>query len=354
MCSIQSRVERELAGDHGLSSPASVARMRARPGVGLPANVTMREAEHLAAEAEAAGASGIWVTDLRRDPYLISAAALRATESATVGIDVAVAFARTPTATAQAAWDLAGMSGGRFILGLGSQVGPTLLSRFGVAVDHPAPRLRDYVRAVRTCWDAYRKGHGRYEGAFYSIRQPVFSAGADDPWPEVPIYVAAVNPYMTSLAGEVADGFAAHMFSTPRYLDEVLRPALARGAKRAGRSAPPVMLPLVVGRDRASLATYMTVYCVPAYRRVLDDSGLKDEMDAIMAAIADRRRSEAAKIVAERVLDHLAATTLEDLPSALERWSAHADQVGLSVPWYGMDHASQVALFRDVIREIER
>jgi probable F420-dependent oxidoreductase len=328
--------------------------MGTRPGVGLPANVTMGEAERLAAEAEAAGASAIWVTDLRRDPYLISAAALRATTHITVGIDVAVAFARTPAATAQAAWDLAGASGGRFILGLGSQVGPTLLSRFGVTVDKPALRLRDYVRAVRACHDAYRKGRGRYEGEFYSVRQPVFSPGADDPWPEVPIYVAAVNPFMTAIAGEVADGFAAHMFSTPRYIDEVLRPALAKGAARAGRPAPPVMLPLVVGRDRASLAMYMSVYCVPAYRRVLDESGLKDEMDAILAAIADRRRADAAKIVEAHVLDHLAATTLDDLPAALERWSAHADRVGLSVPWYGMDHAVQVALYRDALRAVSQ
>ena len=325
-----------------------------RPGIGLPANVTMPEAERLAAEAEAAGASAIWVTDLRRDPYLISAAALRATERVTVGIDVAIAFARTPTATAQAAWDLAGASNGRFILGLGSQVGPTLLSRFGVAVDHPAPRLRDYVRAVRACWDAYRKGRGRYEGEFYVVRQPVFSAGADDPWPDVPIHVAGVNPYMTAIAGEVADGFAAHMFSTPRYLDEVLRPALRKGAARAARTAPPVTLPLVVGRDRASLAMYMSVYCVPSYRRVLDESGLKEEMDAILAAIADRRRSDAAKIVESRVLDHLAVTTLDDLPASLARWSAHADRVGLSVPWYGMDHAAQVALYHDVVRAMER
>ena len=336
-----------------MADPASRAQPR-RPGVALPANVTLPEAERLAAEAEAAGAPSVWVTDLRRDPYLVSAAALRATKVARVGIDVAVAFARSPAATAQAAWDLAGASGGRFILGLGSQVGPTLRARFGVDADHPAPRLRDYVAAVRACWDAYRRGRGRYEGPFYSIRQPVFSAGADDPWPDVPVYVAAVNPFMTAVAGEIADGFAAHMFSTPGYLGEVLRPALARGAARAGRAAPPVMLPLVVGRDRASLALYMTVYCVPAYRRVLDASGRRDEMDAILAAIADRRRSEAARIVEAHVLDHLAATTLDELPAALARWRAHADEVGLSVPWYGMDHPAQVALYRDVLRELKR
>jgi len=325
-----------------------------RPGIGLPANVTLREAERLAAAAEAAGASGLWVTDLRRDPYLVALAALRGTTKVTVGIDVAVAFARTPAATAQAAWDLAGASDGRFILGLGSQVGPTLLARFGVEADRPAARLRDYVRAVRACHEAYRTGRGRYDGEFYSVRQPVFSPGADDPWPEVPIYVAGVNPVMTAVAGEVADGFAAHMFSTARYVDEVLRPALAKGAARADRAAPPVTLPLVVGRDRASLAAYMTVYCVPSYRRVLDSSGLGEEMDAILAAIADRRRTEAAKILEAHVLDHLAATTLDELPAAYARWSGHADQLGLSVPWYGMDHAAQLTLFGDILKGIDR
>ncbi len=328
--------------------------MSARPGVGLPGTVTMREAEQLAAEAESAGASSVWVADVRREPYLASAAALRATTRVTVGIDVAVAFARSPAVTAQAAWDLAGYGNGRFVLGLGSQVGPTLLSRFGVELDRPAARMRDYVLAVRACWEAYRKGHGRYEGAFYSIRQPIFSPGADDPWPATPIYVAGVNPVMTAVAGEVADGFAAHMFCTPTYLDRILRPALARGAARAKREAPTVLMPLVVGRDRASLALQMTTYTVPAYRRVLEESGLREESDAILAAIADRRRSEAARIIEEHCLDQLGVAVLDDLAERVRQWSTHADAIGLTVPWYGLDRDAQIALFRDVLEALER
>ena len=328
--------------------------MSTKPGVGLPGTVTMREAERLSAEAESAGASGVWVSDVRREPYLISAAALRGTTRVTVGTDVAVAFSRSPAATAQAAWDLAGYGNGRFVLGLGSQVAPTLLSRFGVEADRPAARLRDYVLAVRACWDAYRSGRGRYEGEFYAIRQPVFSPGADDPWPRVPIYVAGVNPVMTAVAGEVADGFAAHMFCTPRYVDRVVRPALARGAARANRTAPPVLMPLVVGRDRASLAVQMTTYTVPAYRRVLDESGLSEEADAILAALADRRRTEAARIIEERCLDQLGVAVIDDLGERLRLWSAHADGIGLTVPWYGLDAAAQIALFRDVLRALER
>ena len=226
--------------------------------------------------------------------------------------------------------------------------------RSGVEADRPAARLRDYVLAVRACWDAYRSGRGRYEGKFYAISQPIFSPGADDPWPTIPLYVAGVNPVMTAVAGEVADGFAAHMFCTPTYLDQVLRPALARGAARAERPAPPVLMPLVVGRDRASLALQMTTYTVPAYRRVLDESGLKTEADAILAALADRRRTEAARIIEERCLDQLGVATIDDLPERVRLWSAHADVIGLTVPWYGLDAKAQVALFREVLQALQR
>src|SRR5207244_13142588 len=107
----------------------------------------------------------------------------------------------------------------------------------------------------------------------------------------------------TAGSGEDVDRVAAHMCCTPTYLDRILRPALARGAARANRSAPPVLMPLVVGRDRASLALQMTTYTVPAYRRVLDESGLRDEADGILAAIADRRRTQAARIIEQRRLD---------------------------------------------------
>jgi alkanesulfonate monooxygenase SsuD/methylene tetrahydromethanopterin reductase-like flavin-dependent oxidoreductase (luciferase family) len=237
---------------------------------------------------------------------------------------------------------------------LGSQVGPTLSSRFGVEADRPAARLRDYVLAVRSCWDAYRRGRGRYEGRFYTIRQPVFAPGADPDWPAIPLYLAGVNPVMTAVAGEVGDGFAAHMFCTPTYLAHVLRPALARGATRAGRTAPPVLMPIVVGHDRTTLAMQMTTYTVPAYRRVLDESGLREEADAILVALAERRRTEAARIIAERCLDELGVTLLEDLTSALDRWRGHAEYVGLAVPWFGLEHGAQVALYREVLRALER
>jgi hypothetical protein len=87
---------------------------------------------------------------------------------------------------------------------------------------------------------------------------------------------------------------------------------------------------------------------------VLDESGLREEADAILAAIADRRRTEAAAIIEARCLDHLGVATLDDLPERLRSWSAHADAIGLSVPWFGVDQPSQIALFRDVLHALER
>src|SRR5215472_18529831 len=166
-------------------------------GVTLPGAVEPRAAARLAAQAEAAGCDSVWVLDVRREPYLLAAAAIQATERVEAGTNVAVAFARSPTATATAAWDLALWGGGRFVLGLGSQVGPTLAARFGVTADHPGPRMRDYVRAVRACFSAFRSGRGRYQGDFYEILRPAFQPGAEDLVADPPIYLAAVNPFMT-------------------------------------------------------------------------------------------------------------------------------------------------------------
>src|SRR5690242_12558130 len=120
----------------------------------LPGGLAMADTQRLAQESEAAGAESVWIADVRREPYLMSAAAINGTSRVDVGTNVAVAFSRSPAVTAQAAWDLSGWSGGRFILGLGSQVKGTLERRFGVSAEHPAPMLKDYVLAVRGCFAA--------------------------------------------------------------------------------------------------------------------------------------------------------------------------------------------------------
>lgn len=319
-------------------------------GITLPGAVNPPNAARISAQAEAAGCDALWVLDVRRDPYLLAAAAVQATERVEVGTNVAVAFARSPTVTATAAWDLSIWSGGRFVLGLGSQVGPTLAARFGVTADHPGPRMRDYVRAVRGCFAAFRSGRGSYEGDFYSIRRPAFQPGGEDVERDPPIYLGAVNPFMTSIAGEVADGLAAHPFSTPEYLRDVSRPALASGAQRAGRPAPPVLLQLVVAPTRAAAAAQMYAYVVPGYRRVLDHAGLGELADRVMAA----GRDEARELIERGCLDRLGVIVGDDLEAGLERWRGLAERITLSVPWFGTRDADQLTQVEQLVARVRQ
>jgi probable F420-dependent oxidoreductase len=328
-----------------------------RVGVTLPGAVSPVAATRLAAQAEAAGCEAVWALDVRREPYLLSAAAVTATSRVSVGTNVAVAFARSPTVTAAAAWDLAIWSGGRFVLGLGSQVGPTLKARFGVTADRPAARMRDYVRAVRACFQAFRKGYGRYEGEFYAIRRPAFQPGPDPLEQDPPVYVAAVNPLMAGVSGEVGDGLAAHSFTTEDYLREVLLPALELGATRQGRPRPPVLLQLVVAASRESASMQMIPYTVPAYRRVLAHSDLGEVADQVMAASREGRRAEARELIDRHYLDRLGVIVGLDsdtLRAGLERWSQHADRLSLSVPWFGIDNHQQVAQFERLLEELAK
>jgi probable F420-dependent oxidoreductase len=317
--------------------------------VTLPGSIPPAEVKRLAGRVEAAGFDSLWVLDVRRDPYLLAAAALDATSRVTVGTNVAVAFARSPTVTATSAWDLARWGSGRFVLGLGSQVGPTLKARFGVEMDRPAPRMRDYVNAVRACFEAFTRGYGRYDGEFYSIRRPAFQPGAD-PLPAFPpVYVAAVNPIMTGVAGAVGDGLAAHPMSTPDYLAEVVRPRLEASAAAAGRPCPELLLQLVVSPSRELAATQMMVYTVPGYRRVLAHHGLGGKVDEVLEASAAGRRTDAKAIIDESYLDLVGAIVGDDVEGGLQRWRAVADHITLSVPWFGVEEAEQVRLLEALI-----
>ena len=321
----------------------------------LPGRASPAEAARLSSDAERAGCEAIWTLEVRRDPFLLAAAAADATSLVQIGTNVAVAFARSPTVTATVAWDLALWSGGRFVLGLGSQVGPTLEARFGVTADHPAPRMRDYVHAVRACFQALGKGYGGYSGDFYSIRRPALQPGPELLAHDIPIYLGAVNPLMTRVTGEVGDGLAAHSLSTEEYLSEVVRPALEAGAARAGRARPQILLQLVVAPTRQAAAAQMYFYTVPGYRRVLDHSGLSQIADRIIAAAHEGRRAEARELIDQHLLDRLGVIIGDDpqaLEAGLRRWRPHADRISLSVPWFGIEHEEQVALFERLLKSL--
>jgi probable F420-dependent oxidoreductase len=199
---------------------------------GLP----LARAQQLARDAEAAGFSGLVITEAGRTAYLAcGAAALAADIDILTG--VAVAFPRSPMVTAQIAWELADASHGRFRLGLGTQVRAHIERRYGAEFDHPGPRLREYVLAVRAAFAAFRGAPLEHEGEFWnlSLLPAIWSPGPIDA-PDPPIDIAAVNPWMLRMAGEIADGVHVHPLNTPTYLRDTLVPNVTAGAIAAGRT----------------------------------------------------------------------------------------------------------------------
>ena len=186
-----------------------------------------------AQQAEAAGYSGLWTAETNHDPFLPLLLAAEHTDRVELGTSIAVAFARNPMLLANTAWDLQAYSGGRFILGLGSQIKPHITKRFSMPWSHPAPRMREMVLAIRAIWDCWLNGTKlEFRGDFYThtLMTPFFTPDRGDlAEVGVPrIFLAGVGELMTEVAGEVCDGFICHGFTTERYLREVTLPALER------------------------------------------------------------------------------------------------------------------------------
>ena len=232
---------------------------------------------------EKAGYDGLWTSESAHDPFLPLVLAAEHTGQIALGTAIAVAFARSPMQLAYTAHDLQAYSGGRFILGLGSQIKPHIERRFSMPWSHPAPRMREFIMAMRAIWSAWNDGAElSFRGDFYqhTLMTPFFSPlPAPGGAPEV--FLAAVGEAMTAVAGEVADGLLVHAFSTERYLREVTLPALGSGLTAAGRSRADVevsMLAMIATGDteeemaravagaRQQIAFYGST---PAYRGVL-------------------------------------------------------------------------------------
>ena len=199
---------------------------------------TVTRGGELGEQAEDFGYDHWWAPETEADAFLSCAVAAEHTSTIGLGTGIAVAFARNPMTVAIQANDLQVLSGGRFVLGLGSQIKPHIERRFSMPWSHPAPRMREFILAIRAIWRAWETDEKLdFSGDFYShtLMTPAFSPGPN-PHGNPKILLAAVGPKMTEVAGEVADGIFCHGFCTERYLREVTLPALERGAARAGRT----------------------------------------------------------------------------------------------------------------------
>jgi probable F420-dependent oxidoreductase len=236
---------------------------------------------------ERAGYDGAFSFEAKHDPFLALAVAAEHTTRLGLGTAVAIAFARNPMNLANVGWDLQAITGGRFILGLGTQVRPHIERRFGAVWSHPVERMRELVQAIRAIWATWEgKGPLRFEGNHYrhTLMIPAFDPGPN-PFGPPPIWLGGVGPRMIEAAGEVADGFIAHPFATRRSLTAHVMPALARGLERAGRSRADLQVVcatiVVTAEDDAELARIrravkkqLAFYgSTPAYRPTLTCEG---------------------------------------------------------------------------------
>jgi len=204
---------------------------------------------------EEIGYDTLWTLETQHNPFFPLILSAEHTRSIKLGTSIAVAFPRSPMVIAQIAWDLQEFSGGRFILGLGTQVRGHIERRFSVPWDSPGPRLREVILALRAIWECWQnKSPLKFQGKFYSftLMTPFFDPGPIH-HPEIPVYVGGLNPYMCRLVGELCQGMHIHPLHTVKFIHEAIVPKIKEGADKAGRDYREIALStaafVATGRD---------------------------------------------------------------------------------------------------------
>ena len=291
--------------------------MRLDATLGSDPTAAARRAEQL----EAAGYDGAWTSETNHDPFLPLVAAAEHTAHIELGTNIAVAFARNPMTTAHLGWDMQLLSGGRFILGLGSQIKAHITRRFCMPWSRPAARMREYVEAVHAIWDAWESGRRlNFRGDFYkhTLTNPMF-VPPPQPHRRPDVYLAAVGPLMTRTAGQVADGLLCHGFTTADYLRDVTLPALREGEATAGRPAGAVKVSLLAMAVAADTPEAYEDHCrtmrmriafygsTPAYRGVLEHHGWGEAQTDLHTLSVQGRWAEMADVIDDEMLHTIAA-----------------------------------------------
>jgi probable F420-dependent oxidoreductase len=291
------------------------------------------------------------VEETKDDPFVIMALAAESTQKLKLATSVAIAFPRSPTVTAMSAWTLQKLSRGRFTLGLGTQVKAHIERRFGLPASPAGPWIREYNHAVRAVWDCWQNGTKLdVKGPHYTINLmvPLFNPGPIE-HPHIPIQLAAVNPTMSQVVGEVADGLRAHPVCTPSYIEQVMLPAVRAGAAKAGRSLEKFqvcMKPLVATaateeelvpkvRDvRARVAFYAST---PQYRAAFAHLGLGDLADRLKLLSRAQRWEEMPPHISDDILHTFVTVgTYDEIAGKLmERYAHVVTHCEFSIPVNG-------------------
>jgi len=302
-----------------------------------------------AARAEAMGFDGLQVPDAIHDGLLLAALALQATRRLRVGTSVLVAFPRSPMTVAVASWDLQRLSGGRFELGLGTQIKQNIEERYSARWVSPVPQLREYVQSLKAIFDSFQNGSRLcFEGEHYRFTrlQPFFNPGPIE-HPDIPVFCGAVGPAMTRMVGRVADGMITHPTNTPpEYIRAVCLPRLQEGLDRAGRQVQSLRLilgPLVAtGVDEGAVAAQWEqqrrllgfLYSTPAYWPSLELFGWQERGAQLQALTREGRWQDLSSIVTDEMLEvFVPRGAYEDIADTLRnRYSGLADSITFPMP----------------------
>jgi probable F420-dependent oxidoreductase len=336
---------------------------------GLRAADTPLDISRVAADArlvEDLGYDGLVSEETKDDPYVVMALAAQATTRLRLASGVAMAFPRSPAITAMSAWSLQKLSRGRFTLGLGSQVKGHIQRRFGMTWSPPGPWMREYVLAVRAIWAAWQTGAPlEVKGEHYNINLlvPLFTPAPIE-HPDIPIHLAALNPYMCQVAGEVADGIRPHPVCTRKYIEEVMLPAVRRGAARTSRqldgfavcikplvaTAPDASgLERAIRTIRARIAFYAST---PAYAAAFEAHGLGELAKKLTAYARAQRWEEMPQFIDDDAL-HTYATvgTWDDIADRLRaRYGPIVTHAEFSVAVASADDKARLMTMVDRLR----
>ena len=315
---------------------------------------------------EADGYDGFWSAETAYDAFLPLVLAAEHTERIQLGTGITVAFGRSPMQTAYVAHDIQAMSGGRFILGLGSQVKPHIERRYSMPWSQPALRMREYISALQAIWASWDRGEKLdFRGDFYThtLMPPFFAPEPNAAPPKV--HLAAVGEGMTEVAGEVADGMLVHAFSTERYMREVTLPALERGLAKSGRTRADVELSMpafiVTGTTEEELAAakqgtrdQIAFYgSTPSYKGVLELHGWDDlhvELNRLSRSGRPEAWREMGDLIDDEMLDAFAVVAKPDEVGAAvtKRYDGLLDRFSFYAPY---EHDS--SLFDGIVRSLK-
>ena len=325
-------------------------------GTGIPTDMTLIADK--ARQAERLGYDAIFVGETAHNPFLPLVLVAEHTQRLHFGSSVAIAFPRVPHISANIAWDLSKYSGGRFILGLGTQVKGHNERRFSVPWAPPGPHLRDYINCMRAIWDSWQNGtKPNYKGEYYQYKltSPFFNPGPIE-HPDIPVIISAVNPFNARLAGEVADGIAIHGFSTFKYIREVLIPAVHEGARRAGKDVSKVHVRgggfivtarteeevrIAKERSRRQISFYASTR---SYSNVMKIHGWADEAAQLHRMSIEGKWDDMVGLITDDMMEEFCVIgTWDELPAKMrEKYAGINTQVNFSADPKTPDDEAQI------------